>query len=63
MLLHYPFGRYRAREDMYYPVTYTQHREIHRELGFGRENGVFNRHYDFDNVGSSLIRCLGDYWW
>jgi len=63
MLLHYPFGRYRAREDMYYLVTYTQHREIHRELGFGRENGVFNRHYDFDNVGSSLIRCLGDYWW
>lgn len=50
MQLHHPFGRYGAKEDMYYPVTYTEHREIHRELGYGRGNGGFNRYYDFDNV-------------
>ncbi len=50
MQLHHPYGRYGAKEDIFYPVTYTEHRAIHQELGNGRGYGGFNRYYDFDNV-------------
>lgn len=49
LILHHTYGRFGAKEDIFYPVTRTEHVLIHRLFGYGNGSGGFNMFVPWDN--------------
>ena len=57
-VLHHPYGRHGANIRFYYPVSVSEHKLIHHELGNGRGQGGFFQYREWINWWKEILSRL-----